>query len=423
MLESSSSAVSRRTILKSAAAIAGAGASVALLASCLPEVVSIPALGQQVPPRGADAATLQIGVLLPSAGAYSRPVGGLMAGLQLGFAAVDGQVAGRRIELLVEQEGGPPAERAATLRRFFAAAHVPVIVGAVSSAAGGAVGNYLRSGQGVVMLRAIAGGEDLVEGRDPPAFQLAFTPWQLSFPLGEWVYYNLAHRVYVTATDTPFGRRSAEAFSRGFARAGVAVAGESYVAAGELDFTEELSRIGRARAEATYACYTGAQAVAFVRQYAAAGLARDVRLVGPGLLSEEELLSDQGTAALGAISSLHWTPALDLPENLRFREAYRQRYGHEPDLLALHGYDAARVLTDALQQVGGDTSSGRRLQEAVAGVRIRSPRGPFRFDPEGRAPVQDIYIRDVKDQKGILGNVVLETAHSVRDPGRTVQGG
>jgi branched-chain amino acid transport system substrate-binding protein len=56
-------------------------------------------------------------------------------------------------------------------------------------------------------------------------------------------------------------------------------------------------------------------------------------------------------------------------------------------------------------------------------VRFQSPRGPFRFDSENRAPIQDVYVRDVKEQNGILSNVVLETVQGVRDPGRTIQGG
>jgi branched-chain amino acid transport system substrate-binding protein len=422
MAQDSSSAVSRRTMLKAAAAIAGAGVGVALLGSSVAGTVPGLAPDRRAPSRPGDAVMLKIGVLLPSAEAYPRPTEGLVAGLQLGFATVDDRMAGRAVEVLVEREGATAAERDAALHRLFVEQDVPVAIGDVGDSGRGALSGALRATR-AVMLHAVLGGEGLARARDVAAFQLAFTPWQLSFPLGDWAYWNLARRVYVTATDTPFGRRSAEAFRRGFAHAGVAVVAESYVAPGHLDFADELGRIGRARAEATYACYVGAAAVAFVHQYAAAGLNREVRLVGPGLLTEDELLPEQGRAALGAISSLHWTPALDTAENMRFRRAFEQRYARTPDLLALHGYDAARVVIAALQHLGGATDNRDRLRGAIAGVRLQSPRGPFRFDSENRAPIQDVYVRDVKEQNGILSNVVLETARGVREPGRTAQGG
>jgi branched-chain amino acid transport system substrate-binding protein len=148
-------------------------------------------------------------------------------------------------------------------------------------------------------------------------------------------------------------------------------------------------------------------------QYAAAGLPRAVRLTGPGRLVDEPMLSATGRAARGAISSLYWAPGLEHAENQRFLDAYRARFGVGPDVAALGGYDTARVVAEALQRTNGEIGSAARLAEAVAGVEFTSPRGPFRFDSVTQAAVHDIYVREVKDERGTLRNVVLDRFPSV----------
>jgi hypothetical protein len=56
----------------------------------------------------------------------------------------------------------------------------------------------------------------------------------------------------------------------------------------------------------------------------------------------------------------------------------------------------------------------------VAGVEFASPRGPFRFDPATQAAVHDVYIREVKDERGALRNVVLDRFAGVADAAERV---
>ena len=411
-------AVGRRGFLKTAATAAlGAGAS--LLGACA-AAVRAPA---QV--RGRVAESIQVGVLVPAFAAFPQVGESTGNGLRLYFESVDGEAAGRLLRVVYDDDPTPDVSgELVRARRLVGRTGVNFLVGMVTQPAARLIYDLLESGSPVPVLLADEGtAYHSTATGSPGAFRVSFTWWQLSHPLGEWAYYNIARRVYVSSVASHFGQESADSFKRGFAHAGVAVVAESQVPPATRNFTEEFGRIARARVDAAYACYAGDDAVAFVQQFAAAGLNRDVRLVGPGLLTSEDLLTEQAAAALGGITSLHWALTLDTPENVRFRQAYQQRFGREPDLFALQGYDAGRVIVEAVNQVQGDLSNRGRLQEAVAGVRFRSPRGPFRFDADSRVPIQNVYIRDVKDQKGILGNVVLETVREVRDPGRTAQGG
>ncbi|MEM7052822.1 MAG: ABC transporter substrate-binding protein [Acidobacteriota bacterium] len=76
-------------------------------------------------------------------------------------------------------------------------------------------------------------------------------------------------------------------------------------------------------------------------------------------------------------------PADDAPPVQSFSQAYRERYGEDPELLAAYGYDALRVLALGLAEKGrlpGELRKGIRALEGTPGVS-----GPMQFDEKGNA--------------------------------------
>lgn len=124
-----------------------------------------------------------------------------------------------------------------------------------------------------------------------------------------------------------------------------------------------------------------------------------------------------GRAALGARSSLHWAVRLDNEVNREFVSSYRRRFGASPSVFSMQGYDAARVMVEAINAVEGDVSNKDRLIQVMEGVRFDSPRGRFEFDPSTHHVVQNIYVREVKDFQGELANAVIDDLGRIRDVG------
>jgi branched-chain amino acid transport system substrate-binding protein len=397
----------RRTFLKR---LAAGATSVPLLAACSrPSAPAAPAPTGGGPP-------FKIGVLVPASGPYTVLGESLVNGMQLYFESVGNQVAGRPVQLVKEDEGASGDEALRKTRKLVEQDQVDLLTGIVSTAIAYAVRDLVHETRTILVV-SNAGGNDLTRARKSPyIFRTSFTSWQVSHPLGEWVAKNVARRVYVSAADYAFGRESAEAFKDSFTRHGGTIVGENYPPLGNTDYAAYLAQIQQARPEATFSFYSGSDAVNFVKQYAEFGLNREVRLTGAGFLTEQDVLPAQGSAALGAITSLFWALTLDNPENRQFREAYKKRFSNrEPDVFAVQAYDTAHVIVDALNKTGGDTRDKEQLVAAIVGAQFPSPRGPFRFDTETHQVVQDIYIREVKDQGGTLTNVVLDSVKNVRD--------
>ena len=110
---------------------------------------------------------------------------------------------------------------------------------------------------------------------------------------------------------------------------------------------------------------------------------------------------------------MHYSGDLDNPANHAFREAYNKAYGKMPNVFSVQGYDAAELIIKALTQVGGDTGATGDLIKSMAAAEFPdSPRGPWRMSA-AHNPIQDIYLREVRDGKQKLLGVA---AKDLEDP-------
>ena len=120
-------------------------------------------------------------------------------------------------------------------------------------------------------------------------------------------------------------------------------------------------------------------------------------------------LPAQGEAADGLKTTLHYADDLDNPADKAFRAAFMQkRYGAEPDVYAVQGYDAAALL-DARAWTRPRATSTRRiaLYAAMRAAKINSPRGPMTISAANN-PIQNIYLREVKNGKNVYVKIAAE---------------
>lgn len=359
---------------------------------------------------------VKIGVILPYSGVYAILGENSTLGMQLYLESV-GNVAGGRSIVMIKEDEGTPDDALRKARKLVEQDKVDILSGIVSSAAAYAIRDYVHETR-TVMVFCTTGANELTRSRKSRyIFRAGFSQGQLNAPMGEWIVRNIGRRVFVTAADYAAGREAIDAFKETFLAAGGEVVGELYPPFPNNDYAPYLAQIAQARPDATYSFYGGSDAINFVRQYAEFGLTRDVRLCGAGFMLEQDTLPAQGQAALGGISSLHWALTLDTVENQRFVEAYQRRFGKDPDVNAVHGWDVARVIVETITQLQGDTSNKERIVDIMEGVSYASPRGPFSFDPANHNVIQNVYVREVREIGGKLTNVILHTFPQVRDKG------
>lgn len=360
---------------------------------------------------------IKLGVLLPYSKVYQQLGEDITAGMTLYLESVQSTAGARRITMIKEDEDIDPQVALRKARKLIEGDNVDLLTGLVASPSAVAIRDIVHNSKTVLVI-SNAGANVVTRARKSPyIFRASFSNWQTAYPIGKWFYENVARTCVCAAADYAAGHEDINGFKDSYLAAGGKVTAEVYPPLNNTDYAPYIAQIQRANPEAVFAFFAGSDAVRFVQQAQQYGLTRSARLGGPGFLVEEDVLPAQGRAALGAYSSLHWAVTLQRPENLAFTRAYRARWKREASVYAMQGYDAARVIVEAVNATGGNTDDRTRLAEAVAAVKFASPRGAFVFDPNTHNVVQEVYLRQVREVGPALHDVVFGSLGTFRDPG------
>jgi len=184
---------------------------------------------------------------------------------------------------------------------------------------------------------------------------------------------------------------------------------------GESDFQADLGKLRATKAEALAIFAPGAMGVAFVKQWVASGLAKEVKLYSINTIDNMSLPA-VGDAALGAIEAHHWTPDLDNAKNKRFVRDYAAKFGHMPSHLAAAAYDAPGLIGAGVKAVGGKTDDMAAVARAIRKGKVESPRGTLSYNVNGFL-VQPYW--KVEVVKGADGRPVIKAVENLgerKDP-------
>jgi branched-chain amino acid transport system substrate-binding protein len=333
-------------------------------------------------------------------------------GLELAIEHLGGKIADRGVQIIEGDDKFNAGEAVQQATKLVERDRVRLITGLAASNTLMAVAKPLLA-RGVMLISANAGPSPLAgAGCHQNLFVTSFQNDQWSTGIGAYLNDKGYKRVYFIGMDYQAGWDHTKAVIRNFKGE---VAKEAYTPIDQLDFSAELSQLRAAKPDAVYAFYVGGAAVAFLKQYAQAGL-KDVPLVTATAMSDPTLYQAQGDAALGIEVASHWSEHLDNAANKRFVEAYRAKYGRAPTHYAASQYDTIMLLDAAIRAAGGSVDPAK-LRASLREAKFASVRGSFRFNTN-QFPVQSIYMEEVvKGPDGGLGTKFIgPVAKDVADP-------
>lgn len=358
---------------------------------------------------------VRIGVLNSFSKVFAALGTANLNGMQLYFDQIGGTVAGRKIEIIREDDEINPQVGLAKLRKLVESDKCDIITGVQASNVALAAVDYLRQSKAFFLCSG-AGVGDLGYTGLPYLFRCSISTQPIHATFGEWFYDNGSKEVITTASDFAGGRSTIVEFKAGFTKKGGKIIKEIYPPLGNNDFSAYLADIRSLNAPATYNFYAGTDAVRFVKQYDEYGLKAKTKLTGSGFMVESDTLPAQGKSALGALSSLHYADTLDNAENKKFVADYRAKYNEFPSVYSEYGFIAARIIVETLKATDGNTQDKDKLREAMLAVKLNAPRGPFRFNQQTQGPIHNVYIREVAEVDGRITNRVIQTFKDVAEP-------
>jgi branched-chain amino acid transport system substrate-binding protein len=351
--------------------------------------------------------------MVPLSGPYVQNGRDMLNGFLLYLDEIGYRAAGREIQLIVEDDEAIPAVGLTKARKLMERDKVHVMGGALLSSTGYALAPYIDSMQ-IPMVYPVISSDDLTQRR--PSKWVVRTGWSGSQPnhaFGEYAYRVLKLRKVATvALDYAFGWESLGGFQRTFEEEGGTITQKIWAPVSVHDFAPYLAQISR-EVDAVYAVILGRAALQFMRQYQEFGLKGRVLLIGGGATTDEHVLPFMGDEALGVITALHYSAALDTPANRKFAAEYRARFKKVPSYYSESMYTGGKWLVAAIEAIHGNVEDSAALLDALRRVKVTdAPRGPVEMDDHGN-PLENVYIRKVERVNGELQNTVIATLPNV----------
>ena len=270
----------------------------------------------------------------------------------------------------------------------------------------------------MVVMNAAA---SVITTKSPYIVRTSHTLPQISAPIAAWAAKNGIKKVSTLVADFAPGIDAEQAFKKAWIATGNQIVSEVRVPVNNIDFAPFIQRIKDTKPDAIFLFLPPGEAtIGFIKAYLERGLAKEgIKLMGTEDLTDDGLLNALGDAALGVVTSGHYSAAHESPLNKAYVKAYVDAYGTSlrPNYMSVAGYDGMAAIYEALKKTGGDPNS-EKIIAAMKGLEFDSPRGVVKIDPETRDIVQTIYFRKVEKVGGELYNIEFDKIDNVKDPGK-----
>ncbi|HAA89771.1 MAG: Leucine-, isoleucine-, valine-, threonine-, and alanine-binding protein BraC [Thermoanaerobacterales bacterium 50_218] len=216
--------------------------------------------------------------------------------------------------------------------------------------------------------------------------------------MADFVWNNLKLKKGAIMMDTgnDYSKGLAEKFKEYFeAKGGKIVATEGFVDTDTV-FKPQLTKIWAKKPEFIYIPAYYNQVGLIVKQARELGI--DVPFLGADGWDSPELVSIAGAKALNnTYFTNHYSSQDPSPEVQAFVKAYKEKYGVEPDSFAALGYDAGRLMAEAIKQAGA--ADPQKIRDALEKIKdFPGITGKLSFD-EKHNPIKEVAIIKMVDGK------------------------
>jgi len=369
-------------------------------------------------PAGANAQeTIKIGVISAYSGQFADTAAQIDNGIKLYMKQHGDTVAGKKIEIIRKDSGGPNPDVAKRLaQELIVRDKADILAGfTLTPEALGAAGISAEAKKLMVDMNAAT---SIVTEKSPYIVRVSLTLPQIGETLGTWAATKgKIKKAYTMVTDFGPGIDAETAFQKAFKAGGGEIVGSVRMPIANPDFSAFVQRAKDLNPESIFVFVPGgAQPAALGKAFAERGMdPTKIKIMSTGEAVDETAVKSLGDLALGRISAWHYDYNHKSKMNAFVAAFKKDSNGVNPNFLAVGGYDGMHLIYESLKKAAGKTD-GDALIAAAKGMKWESPRGPISIDPATRDIVQNVYIRKVEKVGNNIVNVEFDTVPNVKDP-------
>jgi branched-chain amino acid transport system substrate-binding protein len=283
--------------------------------------------------------------------------------LALEQANAAGGAKGKKLEILYEDDKSSPQEVSTKVHQLIDRDGVVALLGEVASSRS-MVGGLVANTSKVPMITPSSTAVEVTRDR-AYVFRTCFTNTQQGDAAARYAHLDLKRNtaaiLYVAQDNYSSGL--AQTFHDSFTHLGGSVALEKGYQKGETNFTTYLSELEAQRPDILFVPVYYNDMVQIARQGKPLGITGPM-LLGGDAWDSADLLEGAGAELEGAHFMDHYAPDVPWPNSQAFLGAFRAKFGHDPGSIAAQGYDAARLLFDAIGRA--KTLSRDAIKNALA---------------------------------------------------------
>jgi branched-chain amino acid transport system substrate-binding protein len=309
-------------------------------------------------------AAIKIGEVDPLTGGVSQFGIGCHQGFVLAFEEInaEGGILGQKIELVTEDDQSKPGQSATAVRKLITQDKVVALLGDATSSATLEAAPIAQADK-IPMITPTATNPRITEVGDF-IFRVCFLDEFQGRVLARFAREKLKAQKIFTLTDVKqdYSIDLLKFFKEEFTKLGGTIVGEQSYSTGDTDFRAQLTPIRVAKPDAVFVPGYYQEVALIVKQARQIGLT--MPFIGCDGWANQTLLAIGGKAVDGCFFTNHFSPDDQSPIVNSFVTKYQEKYGVLPDTFSALGYDAARLLADAIKRAG--SSDPQAIRDALA---------------------------------------------------------
>lgn len=358
------------------------------------------------PGCGKKSDDITIGAFLSLSGSDSTFGTDTRDGIELAVEETNaaGGVKGKKVKVLYEDDKSTTQEASQKVRQLIDRDKVVAILGEVASSrslAGGLIANTSH----VPMVTPSSTAVEVTKGREW-VFRTCFTDDAQGEVAAKFVKNEMKKQkvgVFYAAQDT-YSSGLAKSFRDEFKKEGGEIVVDKGYQKGETNFTTYLNELKAANPEVIFVPNYYNEMVQIARQAKQAGMNGSMFVGGDGWDSSN-LIEGAGAELEGAYFTNHYAPDVPWPNAKKFLAAFQGKYKHEPSSLSAQGYDAARLLFDAIGRAPEVTPDA--IRKALAETKdFQGATGTMSMDADRNAN-KPIVVVQIKAKKFVYATQVM----------------
>jgi branched-chain amino acid transport system substrate-binding protein len=276
-----------------------------------------------------------------------------------------GGVLGKQIKLLTEDDQSKAEDATAAVQKLINRNNVVALLGEVASSRSRAGGPIAQQAK-IPMISPASTNEEVTKIGDY-IFRICFIDPFQGEAMANFAMKTLHAKRAAILLDTKqdYSIGLANSFRETLRKNGGEEASEQAYSSGDKDFRAALTSIRASNPEVIFIPGYYSEVSLIVRQARELGIT--VPLLGGDGWDSPELTKGAEKQFNGTYFSNHFSTEDPDPAVQDFLKKYRDKYHADPDAMGALGYDAARILADAIKRAGGTDS--KKLRDAIASTK------------------------------------------------------